>query len=186
MSTSSSCYRCGSTEHHAGDPRCPAKDAICKGCAKKGHFQRVCQSTKVVRQVTAETSTDNAEQFSIFTLHTGESRSITCKVLLNDIPVDAVVDTGAQVNVLPVGLLPNMPELQESNVIIRTWGSFQLPILGSAELIVKYNDCVTSDKFFIADVSGTDSKPLLSLPLCLLKKLAALSLTKPIDYQLAQ
>lgn len=42
-SPSTTCSRCGSTPGH--DRRqCPAKDAVCHRCGKRGHFQRVCRS----------------------------------------------------------------------------------------------------------------------------------------------
>ena len=39
------CYLCGFTSH----PRsiCPAREAACRKCKKKGHYQRVCQSKAV-------------------------------------------------------------------------------------------------------------------------------------------
>ena len=41
-SNSKKCYFCGYNRHPR--PKCPALNAICKGCGKKGHFLRVCQS----------------------------------------------------------------------------------------------------------------------------------------------
>lgn len=35
------CYRCGAARH-VGNSRCPAVDAVCRLCNKKGHFGRVC------------------------------------------------------------------------------------------------------------------------------------------------
>ena len=42
------CYFCGYTKH----PRhmCPAKDATCKSCQKRGHFAKVCRSNPVGSQ----------------------------------------------------------------------------------------------------------------------------------------
>ena len=37
--------RCGKPEHQLGQ-KCPAKNAKCKDCQKKGHFHKVCQSNK--------------------------------------------------------------------------------------------------------------------------------------------
>ena len=37
--------RCGKPEHQLGQ-KCPAKNAKCKDCHKKGHFHKVCQSKK--------------------------------------------------------------------------------------------------------------------------------------------
>ena len=35
--------RCGKSPPHTRD-KCPAKDAVCRRCSKKGHFQKVCRS----------------------------------------------------------------------------------------------------------------------------------------------
>lgn len=44
--SSSQCYRCGSRKHQANSSDCPAKEAVCRACSKKGHFQIVCRSSK--------------------------------------------------------------------------------------------------------------------------------------------
>nr|XP_054933843.1 uncharacterized protein LOC129387976 [Dermacentor andersoni] len=36
------CFRCGSRDHIASAPQCPAHGKICSFCGRKGHFQRVC------------------------------------------------------------------------------------------------------------------------------------------------
>ena len=41
--TSHNCTRCVQTRHKPGD-RCPAKEAICRKCNKKGHYAAVCFS----------------------------------------------------------------------------------------------------------------------------------------------
>ena len=40
---SSMCTRCGKSLPHTKD-RCPAKDAVCRRCSKKGHYQKFCRS----------------------------------------------------------------------------------------------------------------------------------------------
>ena len=44
--TGAKCYFCGYSKH----PRhkCPAKDATCRNCQKKGHFSKVCRSVPIV------------------------------------------------------------------------------------------------------------------------------------------
>ena len=39
------CYRCG-RERHKKDTECKALEAVCQGCNKKGHFEKVCLSAK--------------------------------------------------------------------------------------------------------------------------------------------
>ncbi|UYV65638.1 K02A2.6-like [Cordylochernes scorpioides] len=45
------CFRCGYYQGHSKE-QCPAKDAICNKCRKKGHFAKVCQ-TKTVQEVSS-------------------------------------------------------------------------------------------------------------------------------------
>ena len=39
------CYRCGKGRHQKGQD-CKAVDATCRGCGKKGHFEKVCLKGK--------------------------------------------------------------------------------------------------------------------------------------------
>ncbi|XP_015749527.1 PREDICTED: uncharacterized protein LOC107329347 [Acropora digitifera] len=48
--TSLSCYFCGNNRHPRS--KCPAKDATCAKCQKKGHYAKVCQS-KAASKVSA-------------------------------------------------------------------------------------------------------------------------------------
>ncbi|UYV66848.1 hypothetical protein LAZ67_4003074, partial [Cordylochernes scorpioides] len=45
------CFRCGYYQGHSKE-QCPAKDAICNKCRKKGHFAKVCH-TKTVQEVSS-------------------------------------------------------------------------------------------------------------------------------------
>ncbi|KAH7961728.1 hypothetical protein HPB52_011602 [Rhipicephalus sanguineus] len=40
---SGSCYRCGWNAHRANAPACPARNARCRKCKKRGHFAAVCR-----------------------------------------------------------------------------------------------------------------------------------------------
>ena len=48
--TSLSCYFCGNNRHPRS--KCPAKDATCDKCQRKGHYAKVCQS-KAASKVSA-------------------------------------------------------------------------------------------------------------------------------------
>ncbi|UYV70940.1 hypothetical protein LAZ67_8001174 [Cordylochernes scorpioides] len=45
------CFRCGYYQGHSKE-QCPAKDAICYKCRKKGHFSKVCH-TKTIQEVSS-------------------------------------------------------------------------------------------------------------------------------------
>ncbi len=55
----STCTRCGKSPSHDRQ-HCPARDAICRKCSKRGHYQMVCRSTAQVSYVHLEPSEDSS------------------------------------------------------------------------------------------------------------------------------
>lgn len=51
------CYRCGKSPGHA-KAQCPARDATCHTCGKRGHYSKVCKSTKTVHVVETDCNED--------------------------------------------------------------------------------------------------------------------------------
>ena len=98
------CTRCGRSPPHTRQ-QCPAREAICHKCAKKGHFQSVCKSSKKVAAVQA--ADDDGEflgtvtaQVQTFTGKVGTDPWMV-ELLLNGSPVQFKIDTGADVSVIP-------------------------------------------------------------------------------------
>ena len=65
-----SCYKCGSQPSHTPS-RCPARDVTCSACKKRGHYAKVCKSSKRVQSVDDGSSEDD---ISVMTI--GETVSI--------------------------------------------------------------------------------------------------------------
>ena len=87
----SKCYFCGYQRH----PRlkCPAKDATCKNCGKKGHFQRACRSPTQIKPISSITS---PIILSAITASAPEClRSAVTEVIVNGVPLQALIDTGS-------------------------------------------------------------------------------------------
>ena len=90
--SASKCFFCGLSRH----PRsaCPAKDAICKKCNKKGHFARVCLSKKSGTSAAVnEFSTQLAVVASASSVSSLSSVTVTVKV--NKQHAKALLDTGS-------------------------------------------------------------------------------------------
>ena len=91
----SKCFFCGYNSH----PRfkCPAREAICGNCQKKGHYQKVCKS-----RPHKEEPTSAALNFqTLATTKTIASKSLSkasVNIFINEEVFEALVDTGSSDN----------------------------------------------------------------------------------------
>ena len=96
------CTRCSKSPPHDCQ-QCPAHDAICHNCSKRGHYKAMCRSSKKVREVHQETLSEqdrNSEAFlGAIGTNNGNPWIIQLQVM-NEI-VDFHIDTGAEVSVIP-------------------------------------------------------------------------------------
>ena len=89
------CTRCGHTPHPPG-ARCPAANAICRRCNRKGHYQDLFFSNTTVP--THEVTLDNA---FLGAVEDEENTRQWCTTLwIGEKPVDFKLDTGAQVTAI--------------------------------------------------------------------------------------
>ena len=102
-STSSSkcrrCFFCGSSSIHRRI-KCPAFNATCQICAKKGHFANVCRSNKLNSNAVVSESTTNTitESATISAASPSSLRKATVPIKVNDVPAEALIDTGSSVS----------------------------------------------------------------------------------------
>ncbi|XP_055878884.1 uncharacterized protein LOC129925016 [Biomphalaria glabrata] len=83
------CYFCGGAIHSRS--KCPAKDAICNKCGKKGHYKKVCKSKlSTVYRHNSDSAAYTITASSSFSL----SRAVM-KIQVNNITLDALIDTGS-------------------------------------------------------------------------------------------
>lgn len=105
------CTHCDKGQH-AGD-KCPAKDATCHRCQRKGHYSALCR-TKAVSAVSGENTLDTAF------LDTVESSSETAwfaKIQPGDQETLFKLDTGAEVTAISQQAYQQVgePQLQPSD-----------------------------------------------------------------------
>ena len=85
------CFFCGNKAH----PRalCPAREAFCDKCKKKGHFQRVCKSTAIIESQSSYLTLASLKHSA------AESLKKACVgVLINGKSAQALVDSGSTHN----------------------------------------------------------------------------------------
>ena len=105
--SSGKCRRCGRGPHTR--QMCPAKEAVCHKCKRKGHFMAQCLS-KSVGGVTTEQSEAYSEQSEdsedvayLNSVNGTTSNSWNCSVVVNGVAIPFKLDTGAEVTVITEG-----------------------------------------------------------------------------------
>ena len=83
----STCPKCG--KGHPRDKLCPAHEAVCHKCKKRGHLQVMCQATAKVAGIQEET----ADVF-LGALADSNIDKWTVSLKLFNIPVQFQIDTG--------------------------------------------------------------------------------------------
>jgi len=116
---SAKCYFCGYGKHPRS--RCPARDAICKTCGKKGHFQKVCRS--------GQPPINSNHNYSSATNHvlsvTSAAAAPEClqkaiiQVSINNKSFSALVDSGSSESYINAALAKehNWPIIPSSSMI---------------------------------------------------------------------
>ena len=85
------CFFCGLLRHPR--PKCPARDAICHKCQKKGHFSKVCRNSSVGASATPNNGV------MLATITSAADPSILLKavvgVSINGIEAEGLIDSGS-------------------------------------------------------------------------------------------
>ena len=156
------CQRCGKSPSHAKNS-CPAKDAICCKCTKKGHFAKVCKS-KVVASV--EQQGEDSDSSEVFLGAVSAPKEVDSKKWFTTVDVCGTqikfkMDTGADETCIPESIyegLKKKPKLCKLNIC----GMFTVALTGKKKFAVQ-------DIYVVKDIH----QPLLGGP-----ALAALDLIK--------
>lgn len=165
------CRKCGAMPWHSWE-NCPAKDAVCHKCRKKGHYQRVCTTKVSIQELAlgnnincaADDNQGNEESFYICSI-----RGVTrykpwlVNVDLNGNGITFKVDTGADVSVIGRQTAENMNIQVNTNNIAKLYGpgKFQIPVVGYFEADMQYKS--KSSKQLVYVVDGHQD-PLLGRP----------------------
>ena len=115
------CSRCLGEPH--SQKQCPARDAVCHNCKKKGHWSKACRNTCQVSEVKEEYDSDPYFMGEVTLIDTVESRSKvwTASIHIAKEQIEFKLDSGADVTVLPeitYHKLQVKPKLQSKNKVL--------------------------------------------------------------------
>ncbi|GBM93575.1 Uncharacterized protein K02A2.6 [Araneus ventricosus] len=174
------CSRCGS--HHTPRNR-PAYGKSCHNCQMLNHFTSVCRQPKrqppPKYQHRVSTIECNPDIAYIGTISTSQQCDWLQEIIINDFPVTFKLDTGAQVNVLPLSVirkLKNQPSIHPTSLEVCTYTGDALPVVGESVFMYVVNNQHRELKFIVVDLNG---QPVLSAAAC-----TALNLIQRIDSSL--
>lgn len=140
------CYRCGSSNHLANSPTCPARESVCTNCGKMGHFHKVCtarRSVAGVRQV---------RELDILNV-TGNDK-LQLRVSMNSISVNMIVDTGSPVSIVNSDIAAQMcvmDTLSPCPYNLIAYSGDKLHIEGVCEVSVKYKRRLYTSKLIVVN-----------------------------------
>jgi len=167
------CIRCGDTKGH-NLQQCPARDAICNRCHKKGHYARMCKSRKVyevnIATLTADTNEDIAFLGSLMTKEAG-SPWMT-KIKMDNFETMFKIDTGADVTAVPVMLYNQgqFNKLKPPGRILQGPGGVSPKVKGKfTATLSKHNTCTKQDIYVVDGLY----MPLLGRPAVMALQLVA-------------
>ena len=91
---SSKCFFCGYSRHPRS--KCPAREATCNKCQKKGHFAKVCRSSSTMTPSAASASIARPTLAAVTSAASPSSLSkAVSKFVLNGTEVDCLIDSGS-------------------------------------------------------------------------------------------
>ncbi|KAI3378314.1 hypothetical protein SNEBB_002033 [Seison nebaliae] len=140
------CFFCGMTRHPR--PRCPAREAVCLKCHKKGHFAKVCRSTSVGSTSACAASGGRVTLASVTSavIPSGLAKAVV-KIYLNGAPVNALIDSGSTESFINPGIvkLHSLKVLKNKSTVSMASSSLSTKTLGCCEVTITVNNKTYKD-----------------------------------------
>ncbi|KAL7881030.1 hypothetical protein SRHO_G00032840 [Serrasalmus rhombeus] len=162
-STAVGCGKCGNMKKHPWK-ECPARDAECRKCHKKGHYAKTCRSAKGVHDITQGYVRGEEEDFAFLgeMRSTGEDEWVGV-LQLNGEETAFKLDTGAAVTAIPSSTYSSRVHgaLRQPWKVLYGPGHHRLGVEGCFKGSLTLRGKTTRQDVYVVNEL---SKPLLGLP----------------------
>ncbi|ETW98423.1 MAG: hypothetical protein ETSY2_42830 [Candidatus Entotheonella gemina] len=167
-STPSLCTRCGKDAHPRD--KCPAKDAECHKCKKKGHYGAVCRTKKIA--AVEETNLPCVDAFLDNLTPDGQEVAWLTRIQLNNELTLFKLDTGAQVTAINTETHQRLgqPTLHTPDKQLYGPAGQPLKVIGQFKGTFTHNHRKSNQPVYVVDKLKTN---LLGLPTIMALNLAA-------------
>ncbi|XP_073237564.1 uncharacterized protein [Porites lutea] len=150
-----SCYRCGAQPGHPPQ-HCPAKDATCNACNKKGHYSKVCKSSKRVHRVGEDSDEDDISVMTVNEVVNAieTSEKWRTNLLIGNSEINFKIDTGADVTVIPEEVFRQCDLGKLHSTSKRLFGADHngLRVMGTVRDTLSLGEmCVTEDIYVVKE-----------------------------------
>ncbi len=167
----SGCGRCRDLKKHLWKD-CPARDADCRKCHRRGHFAKKCKSSGGVNDITKRQMETKEERDFVFLgeMYPQENDGWNESIKLNGVSTVFKLDTGAAVTAIPSSSFSTQKHgaLHPTGKVLFGPGNHKLDVKGQfkGQLGIK-NKTTEQDIYVVAELS----KPLLGEALKLIQRL---------------
>ena len=150
------CKRCGKGAH--SQRNCPAYDAFCSNCHKKGHFQAMCYSAKTSKSMSKQhgkrkeihelSDTEDSDNNYMGEIFHVDDDCWSAEINVNGKPNTFKLDTGASVSVLSEKWAKTH-KLEKTNKVLKGPGDTKLKVLGSMTAQLKYKEKTITEILYV-------------------------------------
>ena len=154
------CRHCGKSSHP--HQSCPAKDATCFRCNRKGHYGSQCLSKTVaeianpLQELTVNNSSDGdlySDTVYLNAVNRNNEKQWYVQIQVEKDPVTFKVDTGAEVTAMSettfYSLKKSAPQLKKSNQTLRGPNCSTLDVLGETTFKLTYKGKSSFERVFL-------------------------------------
>ncbi|KAJ8008876.1 hypothetical protein DPEC_G00082990 [Dallia pectoralis] len=138
----------------------PMGDVQCHNCSGLGHIQRNCPSPRRPRQQGWTVSKNTApDPGKVVTCTVSQEDDMCVKILMYELEMRALLDSGARRNVLPLHVFNSFPTESRTPIepsaaqVLQGIGPSGLAVLGEVNLPVQVGSRATNVNFIIADTT---------------------------------